>query len=431
MKKIVGQVISLTKNLFLKSPDGSKNGMEQFSTGNRNTFQFTAGIVVSWWYKKITYKIVENISFLISTGLTEFAECDHETIQVIIRDSLHELCVDKQIFNRDDVCFGRKDTLFDCKTEKDTRKFGSYILEAILQNIRESISSCVVIYSAPRINGKSFSVDSEKIHILYKNDKNEWKRLSDKGYYVKEWDPVSGNFIDGRSTGFTNKKYDYIFIAELNGTVKGNKFTASLKFRKLFSVIRSMIEYEFMFKVMANPHSVCMQIPHSSNHKKNFVQNIIGDLFPYYGSETIIKEKDIARIQEWYFLEKRLTFEQKNRINKCAHFISKGMNTSDIESYINYFVALDALYGKIGSVSKSIEEAICSLPEGNEWREKITWLFSLRNELVHGGSRYIKEWPKYMRYYRHFSTDPERDIEKLAFYALASAPRELHKSNKI
>ena len=60
--------------------------------------------------------------------------------------------------------------------------------------------------------------------------------------------------------------------------------------------------------------------------------------------------------------------------------------------------------------------------------EKIAWLFDLRNELVHGGSRYVKEWPKYQRYYRHFDTTPSRDIEKLAFAALLRAPAGLAKS---
>lgn len=51
------------------------------------------------------------------------------------------------------------------------------------------------------------------------------------------------------------------------------------------------------------------------------------------------------------------------------------MNSSDIESYINYFVALDALYGKIGSVSKSIEQGVSCLPDSSHWNEKISWLF--------------------------------------------------------
>jgi hypothetical protein len=44
---------------------------------------------------------------------------------------------------------------------------------------------------------------------------------------------------------------------------------------------------------------------------------------------------------------------------------------------------------------------------------------------VHGGSRHIKEWPKYQKYYKHFHSKPEVDMEKLAFFSLVNAPKTL------
>ena len=107
------------------------------------------------------------------------------------------------------------------------------------------------------------------------------------------------------------------------------------------------------------------------------------------------------------------------------------MNSKDIESYIQYFVALDALYGNRGSVEKSIVRGVSVLPQNSVWNEKITWLFDLRNELVHGGSRFIEEWPDYTRYYKHFNTEPISDIEQLAFLALSNTPFIFTESNKL
>lgn len=137
---------------------------------------------------------------------------------------------------------------------------------------------------------------------------------------------------------------------------------------------------------------------------------------------------DIENIKKWYINELQLDPDSKSRVTKCAHFINKGMNSCDIEAYIHYFVALDALYGKIGSVERSIQDGVEKLPQEDVWSEKIPWLFDLRNELVHGGSRYIKEWGKYMKYYYHFSSEPSIDIEKLAFLALSQAPQQLNSS---
>ncbi|QTR48955.1 HEPN domain-containing protein [Candidatus Thiothrix anitrata] len=429
MDKIIGQIIVLTKNIFLSSPDGSRNGMEQFFVGKSDPFRFTGGFGLSWWYTKLSFKTVENISFLINSQLIEFSGCDHKSIQCVIRDTLHEICVDKKIFNGDLVCFGGKNNLFECKIESDVKKYGIYILDAILENIRKSIASRSIIYAAPRITGQSFSISSEKLHIIHKYDRDKWNKLLDLGYCTDQWNPASGNFMDGQTTAFSSKKYDYVFVAETEGTIEGSRFSASLKFRKLFSVISAIIEYSFRSKVMARPYSMCLQIPHSKSQEKNFTLNEIGELFPYYGNEIKLNESNILKIKQWYETEQNLTSQQRNRIEKCAHFINKGMNSSDIESYIHYFVALDALYGKIGSVFNSIEEGINRLPDSNYWNKKISWLFDLRNELVHGGSRYIEEWPKYMRYYRHFEAEPVRDIEKLVFHALASAPFSHHELN--
>ncbi|TNZ65542.1 hypothetical protein, partial [Vibrio parahaemolyticus] len=81
MKKIIGQIIALTKNIFLSSPDGTQNGMEQFFAGKRDPFRFSGGIGISWWYTQFTYKTVENLSFLINGEIEGFSGCDHKTIQ--------------------------------------------------------------------------------------------------------------------------------------------------------------------------------------------------------------------------------------------------------------------------------------------------------------------------------------------------------------
>lgn len=98
------------------------------------------------------------------------------------------------------------------------------------------------------------------------------------------------------------------------------------------------------------------------------------------------------------------------------------MNSDDIESYVNYYIALDALFGERGSVETSILNGLKELKLEKSDEDKASWLFDLRNDLVHGGSRCVKDWSKYQRYYRHFDSRPEKDIERLAFSALNRAP---------
>ncbi|MGP4734389.1 MULTISPECIES: hypothetical protein [unclassified Psychrobacter] len=76
MKKLVGQVIALTKNILLNEPEDKKLGMEQFSAGRTNPFSF-GGFGIEWWYTEAAYKLVENISFMIITEYPSFSDCDH------------------------------------------------------------------------------------------------------------------------------------------------------------------------------------------------------------------------------------------------------------------------------------------------------------------------------------------------------------------
>jgi hypothetical protein len=99
------------------------------------------------------------------------------------------------------------------------------------------------------------------------------------------------------------------------------------------------------------------------------------------------------------------------------------MNVEGEESYLNFYIALDALYGVRGSVEASISAGIAGLHGPPEWSEKAGRLFDLRNEIVHGGSRHIAEWPDYARYRRHFGTRPESDMKRIAFAALMRITR--------
>ncbi|MBB3063292.1 HEPN domain-containing protein [Microbulbifer rhizosphaerae] len=422
MKKLLDQVIALTKNIHLRNPGDGNYGMEQFFAGKRDSFMLGGGFGISWWYTKTTFKLVENISFIITNELEEFAECDHKTIQDIVRSTLHEICMDEKVFRGDDVFFSRKSSLFECRKDGDITEYAQYILNFFLSNIRSAISDWCVIYTVPRLVGESFSVDSEEINVVNKRDQHTWKSLEEQGYLLRELNQESGSFSDGRTTAFTNQTYDYYLIARVYGTQQGSKFTSSLKLRKLLSVIYSITSGSSRTKVAAKPYSVSLQIPNKSSGISTIAMSEIGELLPYYANDNVLGEREVKEILNWYTLEAGLPAEQKNRISKCAHFINKGMNTDDIDSYIHYFVALDALFGRRGAVEDSIKCGVSLLPQAGHWEEKISWLFDLRNELVHGGSRFIQEWSKYMKYYRHFSTEPSNDMEQLAFLALRSSP---------
>lgn len=430
MKNLLGQIVALTKNIKLKKPSESNYGMEQFSAGRKDPTMLFGGIGITWWYTKNAYRAIENISFIICSEIREFKDCDHKTIQDCIKSTLREICVEEPAFDGDAILFSEKESLFECRKTDNIELFSSHIAQYLFEKIRDSISKWCIIYTPPRLTGESFSIESEKLHIINKKDKASWKTLEQEGYLINEIDQETGSYRSGGATPFTLKSYDYYIISKEQGTKKGSNFNASLKIRTLLSVTTSVASPKHRLKVAEKPHSLSLQIPNKSSGIRTITISEIGNLTPYYADRNTLSPSDINEILNWYRVENSLNTEERNRIRKCAHFVSRGENSDDPDSFIYYFVALDALFGNRGSVEKSIGLGVSLLPSSNTWSEKFSWLFELRNELVHGGSRFIEEWARYMKYYRHFSTEPSHDMEQLSFLALRSAPKLFENQQK-
>ena len=168
-----------------------------------------------------------------------------------------------------------------------------------------------------------------------------------------------------------------------------------------------------------------MQFPHNSDAAGTISRNDCEALVPFYGDNVPMGSDEALVTENWYSTCARCNPDDQRRLEKGAHFLNRAMNSHDIESYLNYFVTLDALFGKRGAVETSIVAGVKSLGIDSKFSEKTPWLFDLRNEIVHGGSRYVAEWPKYARYSQHFRTKPLEDIRALAQFAVLYAPRVL------
>ena len=128
-------------------------------------------------------------------------------------------------------------------------------------------------------------------------------------------------------------------------------------------------------------------------------------------------------MQKWYVDLEGLPADRRAKVEKACYFINRGMVTRGLDSYVNYFVSLDALFGVEREVGGSIERGVKSLPIAESLKEKVSWLYQLRNELVHGGSRYCAEWQKYEQYCSHFRTRPEDDIKRVACSSVLCSTR--------
>lgn len=418
----------MTKSILLRPLGEQKRPSAQFMAGKQSAFGFSRGVGLTWWYGDDTFHAIDSVTTLLIQESQEFRDCDPESVSDVVTNTLQEICVDKSVFNVDSVFLARNDTLFECH-ENSVVEFAGLVLKSFEANLRLLLCRHCTLYTVPRFIVTSFLLESDSIHVIAKADRNAWQTLVDKGYEFDGWTPerpVLG-LRDDR-TFAPPADFDCILAAEEYGTQKGARFNSILRFRKalavLFCIASERAKYPF-HKAMALPLEFCIQFPHESASTGQITRSDCGALIPYFASDIPVGPTEVAAVQDWYEACAACGEGAQQRIEKGAHFLNRAMNSDDIEAYVNYYVTLDALFGERGSVESSILAGVKSLGADPKFEEKAPWLFELRNELVHGGSRYISEWPKHARYTQHFRTKPFADIRALAQLAVLNAPRVL------
>lgn len=426
MTPLLSQIIRLTKSILLRSTGQEIRPSAQFIAGRHQPFGFPRGIGLSWWYSKDTFNAIEAVARLIIDSWTEFKDCDSESVESIIPNTLQEICIDSTLFDGDAVCFALRDTLFECR-RTSVPALAEKIQEEIISKLRASISRLCTVHVIPSFQVDSFVIESESIRLIDKSDNVAWQALVDKGYEFSGWTPLRPQVSpDGDRTFAPRPDFECLFVAEERGTQKGSKFSSILRFRKLAGIIHAVACGHLgrpLHKATASAFQFCAQFPHKSSSEARIVRSDCDPVMPYFVSDIRLPPLCISAIHEWYATTHRCDSHHRNRIEKAANFLNRGLNSDDIEAYINYFITLDALFGQQGSVETSILEGVKDLNLDPPFVEKARWLFDLRNEIVHGGSRYISEWPKYVRYIQHFGSKPTTDVQRLAQLAVLGAPR--------
>lgn len=428
MKPLLVQIVRLTKSIQLRPIGRERAPSAQFMAGKQGSSSFINKVGLAWWYSGDTFHAIDSVTTLLIQESQEFRDSDTESVSEVITKTLQEICVDRNVFNVNNLFLAKKDTLFECR-EKSVTEFAEFVLKSFEDNLRLVICKRCTLYTVPRFIATSLRLEDDSLHVIAKSDQIAWQALVDKGYEFDgwtPWHPVLG--MSDSQTFVPPDNFQCILAAEEHGTQNGARFSSILRFRKILTVLFCIASERSTYplhKAMTRPFEFCMQFPHKSASNCEIIRSDCEPLIPYFVADIPIGPTETAAALAWYEACAACDEASQQRIEKGTHFLNRAINSDDIEAYVNYFVTLDALFGRRGTVEKSILAGIQSLGSNSKFEEKASWLFDLRNELVHGGSRYITEWPKYARYTQHFRTKPFADIQALAQLAVLKAPHVL------
>jgi hypothetical protein len=394
MTRSLSQIHRLLKNILLCPESLGKRASAQFMPGRERHGAFTGGIAATWWYTERTFEAADAVAALTVQANPTFANCELKFVSSVVMQTLQEKCGDEDLFDVGAVLFKRSGTLFG--------------------------------YAAPRIKCSSFHLEEEEIRLVAKDDAQAWGKVKEQNFALRSWTPAHPTLDSQADSAFSpNISFQCVLASEDLGTPTGSEFNGILKFRKLAALLHATVckTSGGSFSIAQGlPSNFIIQFPHTSIAQGAITRRQCAPILPFLSEPLEILDGHVSTVRAWYILRRRCSTEVQGRLDKGANFLNRGLNAADIEAFINYFIALDALFGERGSVEASILRGVKVLSVEKSLKDKASWLFDLRNELVHGGGRYITEWPSYGRYRRHFRSDPLDDVRKLAQAAILEAP---------
>jgi hypothetical protein len=421
-RNLLGQIIKLARSIALQEPGEEKGFKLQFIAKIPRLGLLGVGPTVTLWKTERSFQAIKNIARMIRSCHLEAADCDTKTIEDLITDTIQDLVLDESIFKGGCILSSSQKHLADCRVDQDINEFSKKIHSQLMTKVRASINQWCTVLGVPRVMCDSFDIPQANITLVSRMDERKWEEAVSSRYKTNNWSHTFGGTLGSGGRQLFGLECRSVVIHRANGTQQGTKFSSRLEFARFFALLYATVtikEDMRLVRAMAEPYRWCIQFPSCNSSGFGATQSQLDEaVFPFFCADFQLSNDAVESMKNWYAALRDLADDQRVRVEKACYFVNRGIMTQGLDSYVNFFVSLDALYGEAGEVEGSIQRGVNSLPIDTRFKARISWLYDLRSELVHGGSRFCAEWRDYDRYYSHFRTKPEEDVKRIACSAL-------------
>jgi hypothetical protein len=288
-----------------------------------------------------------------------------------------------------------------------------------------SIIDWMILFPLSIIKSNSYIFESLNLALLAPSDAKSWEKISRNFKSSNGFNPSNGqNYNRSIIPAAYNIPLTWL-ILKTNGTEKGAR-------RKLMFTVREFIAIVCSFKINSydslqnyienDTPRYCILFPRSDTVDINLQINFLALLQPSFASHLEIDIETLEEIDSYIKSINSLNSESKKRFETATQFINYGLLAfSDIERFMHFYIALDALFGEKNKVEASIRKGLCSLKNiDKKIDEKADRLFDLRNEILHGGSSSLRDWKGYEIYLTLYNVDPFIDIELICYRSIVN-----------
>jgi hypothetical protein len=421
-RKILGQIIRLSRSIVFQEPVNEKGYKLQFIAKIPSLQSLDIGPSITLWKTKGSFRAIESIARMIRSCHPEAVDCDTDTIEDLIPRTVQDLILDQRVFNIESIISASQNCLADCRADANINQFSEIIYTHLMARVRTSIGQWCTVMGVPRVICESFEILQTGLSLISRTDKEKWDDIVSSSYQTNDWSHLLGGAPNTGSPQLFGLECRSLVVHQSDGTQKGSKFSSRLEFAKFFAVLYATATVQEGMRVlpaMAEPYTWCIQFPSRTSSGLQVTQSQLGEaVFPFFCADLKLSSDAVESILKWYVGLFNLPAKRRARVEKACHFVNRGIMTLGLDSYVNFFISLDALFGTSGDVGGSIQRGVESVPIDIDLKKRVSWLYRLRSELVHGGSRFCAEWKGYEHYYAHFRSKPEDDVNRIACSAL-------------
>jgi hypothetical protein len=150
--------------------------------------------------------------------------------------------------------------------------------------------------------------------------------------------------------------------------------------------------------------------------------NAFGPMLPIVGN---VREFGQAALEMFTdLLRPRVSKERERRFGIALEFLAAGWVLTGTQEFMNYFVALDALFGdKSGNIDAAAQSDICSRVHAIDARGRIKMLIRIRGEVLHGRCSSVERSQLFLNYYRQYHNHPTEDLRQIIRECLRTEER--------
>ena|GEM_PF-2037186 len=423
--KLLGKVLSLTREIRLRKPADQEGFLHQFIVGGTKGSPNTSALIMSWYVTRKGYRISEDLAQMAISTTEGLQDGDIASFSPTILDAFQVLVADGSLFQFGKLMQMNWESLFELRAIPHEMEFAQALWGRIGNDLENSLDTWLFLYPLPRVNPVTFFLENEKVFIASISDPEIWDHFGKMGYWDPgEWDPVTCQFRGRTITGTDLKWPSTWLVSQVSGTHSLAIKRASQLLGQFIAIVFSYLQRDKPWITrwsMADPERIIIQFPMSGSHmfEGPSISSVREICFPF--AETIEFPAEVLDwVSGWYKTASNLPQESRNRMRVSAQFIHRALITNDEERFLNFHYALDALFGIRGKTETSILDGIAWTLANPNMQAKFKKLYDLRCELVHGGCFGIDSWRKYQAYRKHFDSNPKLDIQQIAMECLCS-----------